>query len=240
MLKETAGKAAEWPTELASPTLSSPCRNSSVPPSGTVRCQNMRIDNPFRGRHLAEGDRHQARASALHVLHHVTSNHSPDRGAPPARRPGGSVGSCTPAPSLQVASLTATGQYSGGGQFFVLDALHDGGQGCGRPDADRLLHAETGPRVHQTLDRPSPVRPLGRRAKGEARHKEIASSSISRPTPTCTRFTRTRITAGSVELKQKTPDGEESLLLLAAEVRLQLAARLRSGESRSTSRPAPS
>ncbi len=86
-LKEQAGKAPDWPVALGKPDVD---RDAPVvrrsPSSGTVAYQNMRVDNPFKGdtwlRAIA------IKPGARTVLHHVTSNHSPDRGSTPAKAPG--------------------------------------------------------------------------------------------------------------------------------------------------------
>ena len=80
-----------------------------VPATGTVEYQNMRVDNPFKENTwlkaiaMRPGDRS--------VLHHVTSNHSPDRDTAPATIPGGSVGSYTPGAEPQVMATTLAHRF---------------------------------------------------------------------------------------------------------------------------------
>ena len=86
LLKETAGKAPEWPTELGKPDVVVTLPAFDVPASGTVEYQNMRIDNPFKEDTWLKAI--AIKPGARSVLHHVTSNHSPDRGAAAGAHPG--------------------------------------------------------------------------------------------------------------------------------------------------------
>jgi hypothetical protein len=89
ILKTHAGEARSGPPRSASRTSSSSCRPSASRPAASSSTSAWQVDNPFKGdawlRAVA------FKPGARPVLHHITSNYSPDRSRPPADIPGSSV-----------------------------------------------------------------------------------------------------------------------------------------------------
>ncbi len=209
VLKETAGKAPDWPTELGQPDVVVTLPEFDVPASGTVEYQNMRIDNPFKNdtwlRAIA------IKPGARSVLHHVTSNHSPDRGAPPARIPGGSVGSYTPGAEPQVIADGAGAPVPGGGKFSY--SMHYTTTGKAAADQTQIGYY-TLKQAPEFIKRSTVISDFALKIpKGDARHKEIAYLEFPADAYLYTLYPHSHYRGWSVELKQKTPDGKESLLL---------------------------
>ena len=209
LLKETAGKAPEWPTELGKPDVIVTLPEFDVPASGTVEYQNMRIDNPFKNDTWLKAI--AIKPGARSVLHHVTSNHSPDRGAPPARIPGGSVGSYTPGAEPQVIADGAGAPVPGGGKFSF--SMHYTTVGKAAADQTQIGYY-TLKQAPEFIKRSTVISDFALKIpKGEARHKEIAYLEFPADAYLYTLYPHSHYRGWSVELKQKTPDGKESLLL---------------------------
>ena len=209
VLKETAGKAPEWPTELGQPDVIVTLPEFDVPASGTVEYQNMRIDNPFKNDTWLKAI--AIKPGARSVLHHVTSNHSPDRGAPPARIPGGSVGSYTPGAEPQVIADGAGAPVPGGGKFSF--SMHYTTVGKAAADQTQIGYY-TLKQAPEFIKRSTVISDFALKIpKGEARHKEIAYLEFPADAYLYTLYPHSHYRGWSVELKQKTPDGKESLLL---------------------------
>src|SRR5262249_5694988 len=100
VLKETAGRAPDWPTDLGKPDVVVQLPSFNVPPSRTFETQTMPVNTPFKGAPWPRAT--PIKPGARPVLPHVPSNHSPDRGGPAPKIPGGSVGSYTPGAEPQV------------------------------------------------------------------------------------------------------------------------------------------
>jgi len=209
LLKETAGKAPEWPTELGKPDVIVTLPEFDVPASGTVEYQNMRIDNPFKNDTWLKAI--AIKPGARSVLHHVTSNHSPDRGAPPARIPGGSVGSYTPGAEPQVIADGAGAPVPGGGKFSF--SMHYTTVGKAAADQTQIGYY-TLKQAPEFIKRSTVISDFALKIpKGEARHKEIAYLEFPADAYLYTLYPHSHYRGWSVELKQKTPDGKETLLL---------------------------
>ncbi|HEV7694057.1 MAG TPA: redoxin domain-containing protein [Hyphomonadaceae bacterium] len=209
ILKTQAGVAPDWPTSLGKPDVIVQLPSFSVPASGTVEYQAMAVDNPFKGdtwlRAIA------VKPGARQVLHHVTSNWSPDRNAPPAKIPGGSVGSYTPGAEPQVIADQAGAPVPAGGKLRF--SMHYTTTGKAMTDATQI--------GYYTLKAPpkyikrSVVISDGalRIPAGEARHQEIAYLEFPADAYLYTLYPHSHYRGYHVELKQKTPDGKEKMLL---------------------------
>jgi mono/diheme cytochrome c family protein len=209
ILKEQASEAPEWPTSLGKPDVVVSLPSFNVPSSGTIPYQQMRVANPFK-------EDTWLRAIAIKpgnrtVLHHVTSNWSPDRSAPPARIPGGSVGSYTPGAEPQVIAAGAGAPVPAGGTLNF--SMHYTTTGKTATDATQI--------GYYTLKTPpeyvkrSTVISDGALTipAGESRHKEIAYLEFPADAYLYTLYPHAHYRGYHVELKQKTPDGKEKMLI---------------------------
>jgi len=209
VLKEKAGKAPEWPTNLGQPDVVVTLPAFDVPASGTVEYQNMRIDNPFKqdtwlkAIAIKPGDRT--------VLHHVTSNHSPDRGSAPARIPGGSVGSYTPGAEPQVIAAGAGAPVPAGGKLSF--SMHYTTTGKAANDQTQIGYytLKTAP---EFIKRSAVISDFALKIpKGEARHTEIAYLEFPADAYLYTLYPHAHYRGWSVELKQIDASGKEEMLL---------------------------
>ncbi len=209
VLKEQAGKAPDWPTSLGKPDVIVTLPSFDVPASGTVAYQNMRVDNPFKGdtwlRAIA------IKPGARQVLHHVTSNHSPDRGAAPAKIPGGSVGSYTPGAEPQVIADGAGAPVPAGGKLSF--SMHYTTTGKAMTDQTQIGYY-TLKSPPEFIKRSTVISDFALKIpKGEARHKEVAYLEFPADAYLYTLYPHAHYRGWSVELKQQTPDGKQKVLL---------------------------
>ncbi len=209
ILKEQAGKAPDWPVDLGKPDVVVTLPSFDVPSSGTVEYQNMRVDNPFKqdtwlkAIAIRPGDRS--------VLHHVTSNHSPDRGATPAKIPGGSVGSYTPGAEPQVIADGAGAPVPAGGKLSF--SMHYTTTGKAASDQTQIGYY-TLKQAPDFIKRSTVISDFALRIpKGEARHKEIAYLEFPADAYLYTLYPHAHYRGWSVELKQIDADGKETMLL---------------------------
>lgn len=113
-LAEHVTEAPEWPAKLGKPDYIVSIPGYDIPASGVLEYKNPIVQNPFkedkwlRAIAIKPGDRT--------VLHHVTSNHVPDRTIK-SDLPGGSVGSYTPGAEPQVIADEAGAPIPAGGAF---------------------------------------------------------------------------------------------------------------------------
>ena len=209
VLKEQAGVAPDWPTDLGKPDVIVSLPSFNVPAGGTVPYQRMQVDNPFkedtwlRAIAIKPGDRT--------VLHHVTSNHSPDRALPAPKIPGGSVGSYTPGARPQVIADGAGAPVPAGGKLSF--SMHYTTTGKAASD-----HTEIGYYTLKTppefIKRSTVISDGGFMIPaGEARHQEIAYLEFPADAYLYTLYPHAHYRGWHVELKQKTPDGKEKMLL---------------------------
>ncbi len=208
-LKEKAGKAPDWPTSLGQPDVIVELPSFSVPASGTVEYQNMRVDNPFKGdvwlRAIA------VKPGERTVLHHVTSNHSPDRGGPAPKIPGGSVGSYTPGAEPQVIAAGAGAPVPAGGKLSY--SMHYTTTGKAATDATQIGYYLLKEKP-EFIKRSTVISDFTLRIpKGEARHEEVAYLEFPADAYLYTLYPHSHYRGWHVELKQKTPDGKEKMLL---------------------------
>jgi hypothetical protein len=209
VLKEQASKAPDWPVDLGKPDVVVTLPAFDVPSSGTVEYQNMRIDNPFKqdtwlkAIAIRPGDRS--------VLHHVTSNHSPDRGAKPAKIPGGSVGSYTPGAEPQVIADGAGAPVPAGGKLSF--SMHYTTTGKAASDQTQIGYY-TLKKAPEFIKRSTVISDFALKIpKGEARHKEIAYLEFPADAYLYTLYPHAHYRGWSVELKQIDADGKETMLL---------------------------
>jgi hypothetical protein len=99
VLKTKVKEAPEWPVALGKPDVVVTLPAFTVPATGVIEYQDVRVDNPFKGdawlRAVA------FKPGARPVLHHITSSYSPDKNLPPAKITGASVGSYVPGAGIQ-------------------------------------------------------------------------------------------------------------------------------------------
>ncbi|CAN5327683.1 redoxin domain-containing protein [soil metagenome] len=209
-LLANAGKVApDWPVELGKPDVIVDLPSFNVPASGIVAYQNQRVANPFK-------DNTWLRAIAMKpgdrsVLHHVVSNQIPDPNLPRAAIPGGSVGSYTPGARPQVMADGSGAPVPGGGQLnFQMHYTT-----TGKPVTDKtqvgfyVLKAPP-----QYIKRSTVISDPGLTIPaGEARHKEIAYLTFPADAYLYTLYPHSHYRGMHVELKAKTPDGKETMLL---------------------------
>jgi hypothetical protein len=209
VLKTQASEAPDWPVSLGKPDVVVQLPSFSVPASGTVEYQTMQVDNPFKGdtwlRAIA------IKPGARQVLHHVTSNWSPDRSAPRAKLPGGSVGSYTPGAEPQVIADQAGAPVPAGGKLRY--SMHYTTTGKAMTDATQIGYY-TLKAPPKFIKRSTVISDGGLRIPaGEARHKEIAYLEFPADAYLYTLYPHSHYRGWHVELKQKTPDGKEKMLL---------------------------
>jgi len=209
ILKEQASKAPDWPVELGKPDVVVTLPAFDVPSKGTVEYQNMRVDNPFKqdtwlkAIAIRPGDRT--------VLHHVTSNHSPDRGAAPAKIPGGSVGSYTPGAEPQVIADGAGAPVPAGGKLSF--SMHYTTTGKAATDQTQIGYY-TLKQAPEFIKRSTVISDFALRIpKGEARHQEIAYLEFPADAYLYTLYPHAHYRGWSVELTEKDKDGKETILL---------------------------
>ncbi len=209
VLKEEAGEAPEWPAFLGKPDVIVDLPAFDVPATGIVEYQNQRVDNPFkedawlRAISIKPGDRT--------VLHHVISNHVPDRTKPPARIPGGSVGSYTPGAEAQVIAAGAGAPVPGGGKLnFQMHYTTTGKASTDRTQVGFYV-LKTPP---EFIKRSTVIFDLGLMIPaGEARHKEVAYVTMPADAYLYTLYPHAHYRGYHVELLQKDADGKETMLL---------------------------
>ena len=209
-LLANAGKTApEWPAELGRPDVVVDLPAFKVPASGLVDYQFMRVDNPFtqntwlRAIAMKPGDRR--------VLHHVVSNHVPDPTHPRSEIPGGSVGSYTPGAEPQIMADNSGAPVPAGGKLNFQ--MHYTTMGVETTD-----RTEVG---FYTLK--APPKYIKRSAvigdfalmipAGAQRHKEVAYLTMPADAYLYTLYPHAHYRGMHVELKAKTPDGKETMLL---------------------------
>ena len=208
-LKEKAGKAPDWPVDLGKPDVVVTLPSFDVPPSGTVAYQNMRVENPFQGDTWLKAI--AIKPGARTVLHHVTSNHSPDRGAKPAKIPGGSVGSYTPGAEPQVIADNTGAPVPAGGKLSF--SMHYTTTGKAETDQTQIGYY-TLKSAPEFIKRSTVISDFALKIpKGEARHKEIAYLTFPADAYIYTLYPHAHYRGWNVELKQKTADGKETMLL---------------------------
>jgi peroxiredoxin len=209
-LKANANRVApDWPENLGKPDVIVDLPSFNVPATGIVEYQNQRVANPFkentwlRAIAMKPGDRS--------VLHHVVSNHVPDRSMPAAAIPGGSVGSYTPGAQPQVMGEGAGAPVPAGGQLnFQMHYTT-----TGKPVTD---HTQVGFYVMK-----APPKYIKRSTvistnslmipAGEARHKEVAYMTFPADAYLYTLYPHSHYRGMHVELKERTADGKEKMLL---------------------------
>ena len=200
--------APEWPTELGKPDVVVEIPAFKVPASGLVEYQNPLVDNPFKqdtwlkAIAIKPGDRR--------VLHHVVSNHVGDPNAP-ADIPGGSVGSYTPGAQPQIIADGAGAPVPAGGKLHFQ--MHYTTMGTETVDKTQVgfYVLKTPP---QYIKRSVVIGdfalyiPAGAQA-----HKEVAYLTFPADAYLYTLYPHAHYRGSHVELKARTPDGKETMLL---------------------------
>ncbi len=209
VLKTHAGEAPEWPSYLGKPDVIVDIPSFDVPAKGIVAYQNQRVDNPFKedtwlkAISIKPGDRS--------VLHHVVSNWSPDPKLPRSKLPGGSVGSYTPGAEAQIMGDNAGAPVPAGGKLnFQMHYTT-----TGKTATDKTQVGFYTMKAPPKFIKRSTV--IGDFAlsipAGESRHKEIAYLTAPADMYLYTLYPHAHYRGYHVELKQKTPDGKETMLL---------------------------
>ncbi len=209
LLLSNKGKVApDWPEELGKPDVVVNMPAFTVAANGVIEYQNQRVANPFandtwlRAIAIKPGDRR--------VLHHVVSNQIADR-TKPSSIPAGSVGSYTPGARPQVMGDNTGAPVPGGGMLnFQMHYTTVGVQVTDNTQVGFYLARETPKYVKRSyvisdggLYIPS----------GEARHKEVAYMVAPADMYLYTLYPHSHYRGMHVELKAKTPDGKETMLL---------------------------
>ena len=204
------GKVApDWPADLGKPDVIVDLPAFTVPATGVVEYQNQRVANPFandtwlRAIAIKPGDRR--------VLHHVVSNQIADRTKPSSGIPAGSVGSYTPGARPQVMAEGSGAPVPGGGMLnFQMHYTTVGAQATDRTQVGFYVMKD----VPKYVKRAVVISDGGMRIPaGEARHTEIASMTAPADMYLYTLYPHSHYRGMHVELKTKTPDGKETMLL---------------------------
>jgi hypothetical protein len=208
-LKLEASEAPAWPERLGQPDVIVKLPSFAVPAGGTVAYQRMQVDNPFKEDTWLKAI--AIKPGERSVLHHVTSNHAPDRSLPPPKIPGGSVGSYTPGAEPQVIAEGAGAPVPAGGKLSY--SMHYTTTGKAATDATEIgYYTLKTPPEH--IKRSVVISDGGLTIPaGEARHKEIAYLEFPADAYLYTLYPHAHYRGWHVELKQKTPDGKEKMLL---------------------------
>jgi hypothetical protein len=168
----------------------------------------MRVANPFaqdtwlRAIAMKPGDRR--------VLHHVVSNHRPAPGSRPDI-PGGSVGSYTPGAQPQIMGDGAGAPVPGGGELnFQMHYTTMGAETTDKTQVGFYVSKETPKYIKRSVV-------IGDFAlmipAGAQRHKETAYITFPADAYLYTLYPHAHYRGYHVELKAKTPDGKETMLL---------------------------
>jgi len=208
-LTANAGKTApEWPVALGKPDVIIDLPAFQVPASGLVEYQNPVVDNPFKqdvwlhAVAIKPGDRR--------VLHHVVSNTVSDPNHP-ADIPGGSVGSYTPGAQPQIMADGSGAPVPAGGKLHFQ--MHY--TTMGRETTDRtqvgfyLLKAPP-----EFIKRSVVIGNFNLTIPaGAQHHTEVAYLTFPADAWLYTLYPHAHYRGSHVELKARTPDGKETLLL---------------------------
>jgi hypothetical protein len=209
VLKINATEAPEWPAHLGKPDVIVDLPAYDVPASGIVEYQNQRVPNPFsedtwlRAISIKPGERA--------VLHHVVSNHVPDPTKPRSKIPGGSVGSYTPGAEAQVIADGVGAPVPGGGKLNFQ--MHYTTTGKAATDKTQVgFYTLKAPPEY--IKRSTVIGDFALAIPaGEARHEEIAYLTFPADAYIFTLYPHAHYRGWHVELKAKTPDGKEEMLL---------------------------
>jgi hypothetical protein len=209
VLKEKASVAPEWPADLGTPDVVIDLPAFNVPATGIVQYQNQRVDNPFtkdtwlHAIAIKPGD--------TSVLHHVVSNHMPDPKQPRSPIPGGSVGSYTPGAQPQVMGDNAGAPVPGGGKLNFQMHYTTTGKAVTDHTKVGFYTLKTPPKF---IKRSTVIGDFGMVIPaGEGRHQEIAYQTFPADAYLYTLYPHAHYRGYHVELKAKTPDGKETMLL---------------------------
>jgi hypothetical protein len=201
--------APQWPVALGKPDVVIDLPAFNVPASGLIPYQNDVVDNPFkkdvwlRAVAINPGDRR--------VLHHVVSNTVADPTAPPADVPGGSVGSYTPGAQPQIMADGAGAPIPGGGKLHFQ--MHYTTMGTPTTDTTKvgfyLLKAPP-----EYIKRSVVIGNFNLMIPaGAQHHTEVAYLTFPADAYLYTLYPHAHYRGAHVELKAKTPDGKETMLI---------------------------
>ena len=209
-LLANAGKTApEWPVSLGKPDVIVKLPAFKVPASGLIDYKNVNVPNPFtedtwlRAISMKPGDRR--------VLHHVVSNTVADPSQPRPAIPGGSVGSYTPGAEPQIMADNSGAPVPAGGKLHFQ--MHYTTMGVETTDRTEVgfYTLKTPPKY---IKRSAVIGDFALMIPaGEARHKEVAYLTFPADAYLYTLYPHAHYRGMHVELKAKTPDGKETMLL---------------------------
>jgi peroxiredoxin len=209
-LLANAGKTApEWPTALGKPDVIVELPAFKVPATGLVEYQNQVVPNPFKqdtwlsAIAMKPGDRR--------VLHHVVSNHIPDPTQPAPAIPGGSVGSYTPGAQPQVMADGSGAPVPAGGKLHFQ--MHYTTMGKETVDKTEVgFYTLKAPPEY--IKRSTVISTFSLYIPaGEARHQEVAYLTFPADAYLYTLYPHSHYRGYHVELKARTPDGKDTMLL---------------------------
>ena len=204
------GKVApDWPVDLGRPDVIIDIPAFTVAANGVIEYQNQRVANPFpndtwlRAISIKPGDRR--------VLHHVVSNQIADRTRQASGIPAGSVGSYTPGARPQVMGENTGAPVPGGGTLnFQMHYTTVGTAVTDRTQVGFYVAKETPKYVKRSIV----VSDGGLYIPaGEARHREDAYIVAPADMYLYTLYPHSHYRGMHVELKTKTADGKETMLL---------------------------
>ena len=209
-LAANAGRTApEWPVALGKPDVVIDLPAFNVPATGLIEYQNDVVDNPFkqdvwlRAVAIKPGDRR--------VLHHVVSNTIMDPKAPPTELPGGSVGSYTPGAQPQIMADGAGAPIPGGGKLhFQMHYTTMGAPTTDKTEVGFYL-LKSAP---EYIKRSAVIGNFNLYIPaGEQHHVEVAYLTFPADAYLYTLYPHAHYRGAHVELKAKTPDGKETMLI---------------------------
>jgi len=208
-LKVNAKEVPEWPAALGKPDVVLDLPAFNVPAKGLIEYQNQYVDNPFkddtwlRAIALKPGDRR--------AVHHVISDHRPDPKLPRPKIPGGSVGSYTPGAEPQIMADGAGAPVPGGGKLHFQ--MHYTSYGKASTDVTQVgfYTLKTPPKY---IKRSTVIGDFAFMIPaGAQRHTETAYQTFPADAYIYTMYPHAHYRGYHVELKAKTPDGKETVLL---------------------------
>ena len=204
------GKAApEWPVALGKPGVVVTLPAFNVPANGVIDYQNPYVANPFtqntwlKAISIRPGDRR--------VLHHVISNWSPVAGEAAPSIPGGSVGSYTPGADAQMIADGAGAPVPAGGKLHFQ--MHYTTMGKSTTDVTKVgfYTLKTEPKY---IKRSTVIGDFALYIPaGAQRHTEVAYLTAPADMLLYTLYPHAHYRGMHVELKARTPDGKDTMLL---------------------------
>jgi peroxiredoxin len=209
-LLANAGKVApEWPVKLGKPDVVIKLPPFHVAATGLIDYQEIYVDNPLKkdawlkAVAIRPGDRR--------VLHHVVSNTVADPKAPPPDIPGGSVGSYTPGAQPQIMADGSGAPVPAGGKLhFQMHYTTIGKETTDQTEVGFYLLKAPPKYIKRSvvIGNFNMMIPAG-----DPHHVEVAYLTFPADAWLYTLYPHAHYRGSHVELKERTPDGREKMLL---------------------------